>query len=264
MGARARAAITETETTLRLLAGWRQTTLHELQALTNIGPFNLIRPRRETVRDRYLDTPGRKLRRARFALRIRRKDRETLMTLKGPSTRNPDGSRSRLEIELPWTSDNMALMFRELAEHGLVLRGDWDGGSLPSRKHLLADAGLTPFQERIMIRETRDVTRDRYGPDPFAEMVIDQVAYSPGGVECRHAEMEVELKPDAEPQCLEKVARRFLDRFEDRLVLWLHGKLAIGLALEQLVQDGPPAGLLDTYNWLTEEGYLKVRETIKG
>ena len=264
MGARTRAAITETETTLRILAGWRQTTLHELQALTNIGPFNLIHPRRETVRDRYLDTPGRKLRKARFALRIRRKDRETLMTLKGPSSRNPDGSRSRLEIEMPWTSDNMALMFRELAENGLVLRGDWDGDRLPSRKDLLADARLAPFQERIMIRETRDVTRDRYGPDPFAELVIDQVAYSPGGVECRHAEMEVELKPDARPEYLEKVTRRFLERFEDRLVLWIHGKLAIGLALERLVEDGPPAGLLDSHSWLTEQGYARVRETLKG
>ena len=263
MGVRATAAITETETTLRLIAGWRQTTLHELQALERIGSCRMVDPRRETVRDSYLDTPGRKLRKARFALRIRKTARETLMTLKGPSSRNPDGSRSRLEIELPWTAENTVLMFRELQSHDITLRGDRDSEQLPSRKDLLNDARLTPFQERVMIRETRDLVKEIYGPDPFAEMVIDQVAYSPGGVECRHSEMEVELKPEADPGALEPVTSQFLKQFEGRLVLWLHGKLTIGLALEKLVGEDLEPGLLDEHNWLTEAAYERIRETLK-
>ena len=263
MSARDDAAITETETTLRLIAGWRQTTLHELRALEGIGPFQMVDPRRETVRDSYLDTPGRKLRKAGFAVRIRTTDRETRMTLKGPATRNPDGSRSRLEIELPWTPESTVLMFRELESHGITLKGDWDGEQLPSREEILVGARLKPFQERIMIRETRDLVKEKHGPAPFAEMVIDQVAYSPGGVECRHSEMEIELKPDADLAALEPVARKFLKRFEGRLVLWLHGKLSIGMALERLMADSPPPGLLDEHNWLTEAAYEQIRETLK-
>jgi hypothetical protein len=185
------------------------------------------------------------------------------MTLKGPATRNPDGSRSRLEIELPWTPESTVLMFRELESHGVTLKGDWDGEQLPSREEILVGARLKPFQERIMIRETRDLVKEKHGPAPFAEMVIDQVAYSPGGVECRHSEMEIELKPDADLAALEPVAREFLKRFEGRLELWLHGKLSIGMALERLMADGPPPELLDEHNWLTEAAYGQIRETLK-
>ncbi len=257
------AALTETETTLRLTAERRQDTLHELQALERIGPYRLLNPRRETVRDSYLDTPGRRLRNSRFAVRIRKLEQETRITLKGPSTRNPGGSRTRLELELPWTAESTARVFSELASRGITLRGDWNHSELPSREDLMAAAGLEPFQNRIMVRETRDVLRNKAGSDRFAEMVIDQVAYSPGGHECRHAEMELELMPEADPALLEPVANRFLDAFEGRLVLWLHGKLAIGLALRKLMQDGPAPDLLDSHRWLTEEGYRRIREILK-
>jgi hypothetical protein len=75
--------------------------------------------------------------------------------------------------------------------------------------------------------------------------------------------MEIELKPEADPAALEALTRKFLKRFEDRLELWLHGKLSIGLALEQLVEDGLGPELLDSHNWLTEAAYQQIRETLK-
>jgi inorganic triphosphatase YgiF len=257
-------AMSETETTLRLTAEERQNTLLRLKALDRIGPYSLLNPRRETVRDSYLDTPGRRLRSARFALRIRKLHEETRITLKGPATKNPDGSRTRLEIELPWTAESTARVFRELASRGLTLKGDWNHTELPSRDDLMAGARLEPFQSRIMVRETRDVVAEGTGSASFAEMVIDQVAYSPDGHECRHAEMELELRPGADPALLGPVAQLFLATFEDRLVLWLHGKLSIGLALGKLMENGPAPELLDSHNWLTEEAYRRIRETLKG
>ena len=254
--------MTETETTLRLKAEQRQDTLHRLRALERIGPYQLLNPRRETVRDRYLDTPGRRLRNAGFAVRIRKLEKETRITLKGPASRNADGSRSRLEIELPFTAKSTARVFRELAARGVTLRGDWNQTEIPSRDDLMAGARLEPFQNRILVRETRDVTAPGTAVGLFAEMVIDQVAYNPGGHECRHAEMELELRPGANPALLGPVANLFLDRFEGRLELWFHGKLAIGLALRKLTKDGPDKDLLDDHNWLTEEAYSRIRETL--
>ncbi len=263
MDAPAITAMTETETTLRLTSGERQETLRKLQTLEKIGPYLLLNPRRETVRDRYLDTPGNRLKKTRYALRIRQIDEALHITLKGPSTRNDDGSRSRLEIELPFTSEATARVFRELASRGVRLRGDWNCTEPPSREDLLDGARLAPFQERVMIRETRDLVEKEADADPIAEMVIDQVAYRPGGLECRHAEMEIELKPGCDPAHLGPAARLFLDRFRDRLVLWFHGKLAIGLALEQLFKDGLQPGLLDDHHWLTEEAYRRIRRPLR-
>ena len=256
-------SLTETETTLRLTSGKRRATLRELQALEMIGPYLLLNPRRETVRDRYLDTPGNRLRKARYALRIRQAGEAVRITLKGPSTRNDDGSRSRLEIELPFTSGNTARLFRELESRGITLRGDWNCAAPTSREDVLNGARLASFQERTMFRDTRDVVAQDADSGPIAEMVIDQVVYRPGGLECRHAEMEIELKPGCDPAHLGSAARLFLDRFRDRLVLWWHGKLTIGLALEQLFRDGPQPGLMDDHSWLTEEAYRRIREALR-
>jgi len=254
--------MTEIETTLRLTAPDRRKTLHELKGLDRLGPYRFLHPRLETVRDRYLDTPGKRFRKSRFAVRLRESDRETLVTLKGPATRNADGSRRRLEIELPWTAESTARIFRELAARGMDLPGDWNSAETCSREELITGAGLQPFQERILIREIRDLFLEKAGPDRFAEMVIDQVAYKPGGHECRHAEMELELKLGTDPALLEPVADLFRGVFGDRLELWLSGKLAIGIALEKLFKDGPQAGLRDDNHWLTEEAYRRIREIL--
>jgi hypothetical protein len=96
--------------------------------------------------------------------------------------------------------------------------------------------GLVPLQTRCTRRRARDLV-DASGTS-FAELALDIVTYEIGAREIRHYELEIEARNAAHAASLVPLAQDLLARFGDVLRLWRAGKLATGLAVQELLREG--------------------------
>lgn len=241
----------ETEFTLRVRARDRRATLRRLIDLTRMDGYRLeTRPGIE-VRDQYMDTPERRLSDAGLALRLRKYNNQTLITLKGPPTSNPDGSKTRLELEHELSPQAMVAIAGIFKSFGILLP-NLATAPFPGQ-------GLEIIQDRVTTRSIRMVYLPKQDA-PLAELVIDEVVYRPHGEPIHHAELEIELSSGGEPQDLSALCQQLLLEFEDRLTLWHQGKLAIGEAILRLTTPREPESFLDDDRGLTEEAYEAIRK----
>jgi hypothetical protein len=93
-----------------------------------------------------------------------------------------------------------------------------------------------PLQTRRTRRHARDV-RHPSGRS-IAELVIDAVTYMFREGDIRHHEVEIEAYDAADASSLAALADDLLARFGDVLRAWHRGKLATGLAIQDLLQSG--------------------------
>jgi inorganic triphosphatase YgiF len=75
--------------------------LEELAGIPSIGGATLGAPRSIAEVDRYLDTPDRRLGAARWACRLRTREDDILVSLKGPREEGPGYLQRRPEVEGP-------------------------------------------------------------------------------------------------------------------------------------------------------------------
>jgi inorganic triphosphatase YgiF len=240
----------ETEITLRIRSPSRCDTIRRLAGLTALGEYRLEPCNGIVIRDQYLDTVDRALSAAMLALRLRSYDDQALITLKGPPVGNPDGSKTRLELEHAVSRDAITAITGVLETFGIFLP-DLAPSPLPGQ-------GLVVIQDRETTRAIRSVFfADEIAP--VAELVIDQVAYRPHGKPVHHAELEIELGAGGDPATLRTLGDWLLREFENRLSSWDHGKLAIGEAIQQLTTPREPEHFLDKDRGLTEKAYQAIQ-----
>jgi len=239
----------ETEITLRIRSPHRTDTIRQLVDLTSLGAFRLVAHPGIVIRDQYLDTTDRALSTALLALRLRTYNDRTLITLKGPPTSNPDGSKTRLELEHVLSPDAITAITGVLESYGILLP-DLAPAPLPGQ-------GLVVIQDRETTRSIRSVFPAQEDSS-LAELVVDQVAYRPHGALVHHAELEIELGAGGDPAALATLSNLLLMEFENRLSLWDHGKLAIGEAIDRLTTPREPDYFLDDNRGLTEKAYQAI------
>jgi inorganic triphosphatase YgiF len=207
--------------------------IEEIASLREIDGRPLGPARTRFLRDTYFDTPDRRLGELRFNLRLREDDGQVLATLKGPKSSVGSGVVIRSEIESPWSRETVGRIRSVLAEAGISVGETPD---IADPAGTMRAAGLVLLQTRRTRRHARDV-RDQSGR-AFAELVIDAVTYLFGEREIRHHEVEIEAHDAAEASSLAALADDLLARFGDVLRAWRRGKLATGLAIQDLLENG--------------------------
>jgi CHAD domain-containing protein len=145
-----------------------------------LGPFTGASngARAIQLEDRYVDTADGALARAGFAVRLRQRGAETIVSVKSLAhTDGPDGSVEREEMEGP--ADRVAPP------------ADWPASD--ARALVMEHAGDAPLVERVTIRQLRRVRQLR-GAGSRVELSLDEVdVVARGRVVDRFVELEAEL-----------------------------------------------------------------------
>lgn len=223
----------EREITLAIVSDQAASVAEKIAELESLGDYILVPRGWVLFRDVYFDTSVRGLGNQGWALRVRTRESECLVALKGPSKQSRWGGVERTEIEAPWSGEAILRILNELALElpSAVDFGDFDPGDPAT---FMISLGFDAVQTRRVKRLIKDVLSP--GGEPVvAEMAIDEVCYIYPGAEVIHWEIEIEARGDFPDSSLQVLANELVDGFGPVLLKWDHGKLATGLALEKLV-----------------------------
>ncbi|HYN47477.1 MAG TPA: CYTH domain-containing protein, partial [Candidatus Nanopelagicales bacterium] len=200
-----------------------------------LGPFRAAgRSRQVQVEDRYLDTADGALRRAGWAVRLRRGPAMTILSVKS-TTPAADALHRREELEGP---------------AGLSLDPHaWPPS--PARSLVLEHAGDAPLLEVVTVRQLRR-TRTLADETAEVELSIDEVAVVSGGrVVDRFVELEAELRRGP-ATALDALAAVFAD--DPDLTAEPASKLERALAAAKSVRSAPAAETADGAEGAPAEG----------
>ena len=224
------AAPIETEVTLVVVADPPEPVADAVAALTEIEGFSVIPAPDEAIRDRYFDTPDRRL--IGNSLRLREVNSRRLVTIKGPPQPGTGVGVSRVEHEEPWPERAWALLRAEL---GATLDVP---AALPASDPIRAieALGLVIVQDRSTTRRVRAVLPRSGARGRLAELAVDAVVYDLGGIAVRHCELELESKAPEGETAIGTLSDALLARFGAGLRPWRIGKLATGELLRQLIE----------------------------
>ncbi len=217
--------------------------LKELAGLRSILSYRLEPGQSKTIHDRYVDTIDRRLRKRGANLRIREIDGSLFISVKSHTRRTLRGATARIEIEVPWSKQNLLSLIKDLE-----LEADL---ALPERQFSDADplaameaTGLQLVQDRETRREVRDVSSERKPDLVLAELAIDRVTYHIGNHNISIFEVEVEEKAKGSSSVISDVTKALLQAYQPSLQKWSHGKFVTGLAIQRLLETEPADNLL--------------------
>lgn len=229
----------ESEITFVVCAEHPRQVLERIGGLTAIGGCRIERAGSLHIHDSYFDTAGRLLRRGHWALRIREIGSERLITLKGPETRTLWGGVKRTEFEAPWSHEARRVIVAGLAGDQIALHGDLNGLEMTLPADMLARLGLEKIQDRQTFRQVLEIMPESVEKGiSLAEMDLDAVIYSFHDRKIRHYEIEIEARAEENQDLLTIVVEELRAAYGSLLRKWDHGKLATGLAIEELLAAG--------------------------
>jgi len=232
----------EIEAALIVYADAPQAVGQRLGDLRTLAEFSLLPRATRAIEDTYFDTADRALQARLIALRVRRLDGTTLVTMKADSHREA-AAEDRLEIESPWSPNALHNAVGELRSRGVRVPGSPGELGSADPAAVMASLGLEEVQTRVTRRTPRDVVVRGGQREPLAELAIDAVTYRFGEGRVRLLEVEVEAKGAGDASTVERVTASLRDEFPFQLRPWPYGKLATGQAIEELLADGRLDGL---------------------
>ena len=192
----------------------------DLLALAALGPFQLAAEAgEEDQRNVYFDTADRRLRQARYGLRVRTIGARRIATLKGEA-KVTDGTyeRDEWEVDIGPSDDPQT----------------WPAGEVRARA--LALTGGAPLAPTLAMRtRRRHIYAERDGAR-VAEISLDTGSMSAGGLSQLFRELEIELLPGADRAAFDELVALLRDRFA--LQPESQSKLARGLALLDAAEAG--------------------------
>ena len=252
----------ETEAALAILSDDAAQIAKKIAARRALGAYRLEPQPTRKIRDVYFDTRDRSLGKQRLALRIRHQDDVALLTLKGPSQAGTDGVNARLEIEARWSRAALTRVLRELRAHGIVVEMAQRDFARADPMATLARLGFCVIQDRTTRRQIRHVI-PRTAPSKIvdAELAIDAVTYRFGKQRVRLREIEIEAKRARAR--IGDLVRHLETLFQPALRRW-YGKLATGLAIQALLEQGALQELLDDKNDLTPAAWDRLAQELGG
>lgn len=188
-------------------------TFQRLLETTSLAGFGLAEGTVAKLHDRYLDTAGSALWAGGYACRIRRRDSQTLVTLKGLGTvTGAVHRRTEHEVDLPES----------------LLPHDWP--SSVARDVTLRLSGGEPLLPLFEIEQTRHQRTLHHGDSAVAELNLDRVHLCRGDVVApTFLELEVELLPGGTEPDLDRIAVELQERWG--LLPQTRSKFERGLAL---------------------------------
>ncbi len=228
----------------------------------------LIKPKGgDIIEDSYFDTEHEALAIRKWALRLRKTSRQTLITLKGPGESLRQGIISRFEFERPWSEESFTSVCRLLKDRGII-EVPHAGLGLNDPREVLIESGFRLVHERQTTRRSFDILESRskgleqacspvqqvtfkqdekpesglasrWSPgSDIAELDFDKTRFLFGNVEILHYEIEIEAVSEAGISALEAISDCLKKTYAKNLISWNHGKLATGKALGRLLSSG--------------------------
>lgn len=253
----------EIETTLALCSESPDRLVGEVANLTKVGPYSLTPGPDVAIRDVYLDLPDRSLRSLGFGLRLRLVDREQLITLKGRAQDVSGGGLKREEIELAWSPEALERIVGRLAESGLTLTSPCSANEWHEPQTIISKMGLITDHTRSTVRRPRDVSTCDEPPAVVAELVIDSVVFFLEFGPVRHYEIEVEAKGVGTVANIQDVSNTLLAGWPDSLREWHFGKRSTARAVEWLLAEHGPDGILSHSGALLPGAYDLIRSRLQ-
>ena len=232
----------EVEAALIVYSDAPQAIEQRLADLQTLAEFSLLPRASQAIEDIYFDTADRSLQARLIALRVRRLDGTTLVTMKADSHRTAAGE-DRLEIESPWSCSGLHTVVSELRSRGVGVPASSGEVGSADPAAVMASLGLEQVQTRATTRTPRDVVARGADSEPVAELAIDAVTYRFGEGRVRLLEVEVEAKGGGDASTVERITARLRDEFPTQLRPWPYGKLPTGKAIQELLADGQLDGL---------------------
>jgi hypothetical protein len=251
----------EIEAALIVYADAPQAIERRLAGLQTLAEFSLLPRSTQTIEDIYFDTTNRSLQARLIALRVRRLDGTTLVTMKADSHRIVAGE-DRLEIEAPWSSRALQNVVSELRSRGVGVPASPGKLGPTDPAAVMASLGLEQVQARITTRTPRDVVARGAQSEPLAELAIDAVTYRFGEERVRLLEVEVEAKGGGDASTVGRITARLLDEFPAQLRPWPYGKLPTGHAIQDLLAHGQLDGLTGQDGTLRPAAYEQIAEVL--
>lgn len=255
----------ESEVALIIISRQPEEVVARLVDLSSIPGYHLLPRDSLRMRDLYFDTQDRAFESQKLALRVREIGAKNWLAMKGPSKKMDWGGVERLEIEQPWSQDAMTKVVKALADRGIETVKQWCFSEHGHPRQVLQDFGFQVIQDRETHRHVRNVVRLAEAADPaLAELVIDTVVYHLGDRAIRHYEVEIESKADTGVSVILPITDGLSAELGQVLQRWDHSKLAIGFALEKLLNRGDldgmiaPNGNLEPAAYDKIDGYLRV------
>ena len=252
-------AKTEKEITLAICSETPELIAEQICQLTEIGGFPLRFAGNLFMKDLYFDTHDRALKSRGWALRLREINGAHLIALKGPSRITESGIVERFELEDAWSPETFLQILEEIRSEGynFDIHEESREFSDPIRK--IEAAGFRLIQARETLRRLIDVFTFPQN-SRMAELAVDTVNYRFNTTTIKHYEVELESKSEFGAEVVETIARKLQSFFKTELRLWPHSKLAIGWALESLLED--ESFRIATKN-LNDLGYEKIDAMLK-
>jgi hypothetical protein len=252
----------ETEIALAICADDAARIAKKIAARRTLGAYQLVPRPTQKIRDVYFDTRDQSLQKRKLALRIRELNGDALIALKGPSRANADGVPERLEIEARWSRTALTRVLRELCAHGIVVEMAQRDFAREEPHATLARLGFGVIQDRTTRRQIRHVI-PRTAPSKIvdAELAIDAVTYRFGTQRVRLREIEIEAR--RAHARIGDLVRHLETLFQPALRQW-YGKLATGLAIQALLEQGARQELLDDKNNLTPAAWDRLARELGG
>jgi inorganic triphosphatase YgiF len=253
----------EVEVALILYSETPQEIANQIASLSSLGDYWLAPIETQDIHDRYLDTNNRSLRDRKIALRIREINRNILLALKGPS-RVVSNSRhmERYEIECEWSKDSLIKILLELSNREIRLE-EPSLDNLNNPINIMKSINLEVIQDRETHRVVRNVHLPGNVCSEVAELAIDRGVYHFRDCDIRYYEIEIEAKDDCGSAAMKSLVDELQIMFGSEILIWRHSKLAMGMAIENLLKEGLITKHINRNGYLKPEAYDIIRSYLE-
>jgi inorganic triphosphatase YgiF len=255
--------MTEIESTLIVISSKPYEALKRVAELDSISMYVLVPQKTQAIRDTYFDRRDRALESSKLGLRIRKVDKEWLVTLKGSPKINSAGVSERDELELGWSEEGVRRVIEELARWGIETEDLPRGIEMDRPLAVMSELGLEVIQEREDSRQVRNLFPEGEPSNLLAELAIDSVTFKFKGQQVHHREVEIEAKSGDGAQIIGSLTKVLGHMFPLDLTVWVHGKLATGRAVMEMADAGELNALLDERGNLKPEAYSRIEAYIR-
>jgi adenylate cyclase class IV len=273
----------EEELSFIVLSEKPEITFNKIKSGITLNKYKLKDTKKQLqITDIYFDLPDGSLQANKISLRVRietnEKDKQKLITLKGPTKSNNFGNPIRLEIEKEWNFNNVINILLELTKLIQHLTINFDQINFTSdHKATLKNIGFNVIQERKTIREeirvfVDDKVRDK---EEFAKLYLDHVIFFLKlDLQIKYNNIEIELnnnnfESDQSTNLIQNQYSNYLLDFKHKFLLhfpeikeWHHSKYLTGKAMKVLNETDKIQDIIDEQGYLKNSAYIRIDNLI--
>jgi len=248
----------ESEISLIVYSNNIQNVVDKIKSIGNIDGFRLKYVEDETIIDTYFDNNIGLLHKKKATLRIRHKNANVLVTLKGPPKYEVH-SISRQEYEYNWSKDSFDKISEHLKDLLYIDLKEMDVNFDNDPIKTFEQMGFKEIHKHTNNRKIFDITRvNDLKNNTISEMDVDNVIFhfksNHDSLNVSVINIEIEKKSKTnEDETMTKIITTYLQQEfgSDSVTEWRYGKLILGNGIEELYKAN------ELENYVSFDGYIK-------